>query len=142
MEIDTPHAVFWMQYGRQLNGSAGGPPRSFSLLVRLDSDRLRHTRTLFDDSMAVAVTLDDNRALHTSFGCTHFTAVQGLFFQRSLSVSVSDQVPLIHLLCGNDNFEAIACVQFLHQNRHVVFYGLLADLERNRDRFIRQPTQQ
>ena len=35
---------------------------------------------------------------------------------------------LNQLLRGNDNFQAATSAKFLHQNRHVVFDGLLTDL--------------
>jgi hypothetical protein len=47
---------------------------------------------------------------------------------RTCSPDKIVQFALSQRLCSNDDFQAISSVQFLHQDRHVVFDGLLADL--------------
>jgi hypothetical protein len=51
-------------------------------------------------------------------------------FERTVQFTLSQR------LCSNDDFQAITSVEFLHQDRHVVFDGLLADPKRNGDLLI------
>jgi hypothetical protein len=64
------------------------------------------------------------------FGSREQTRSQTCSPERTVRFALSQ------FLCGNDNFEAIASVKLLHENRHVILDSLFADLQRKSYLFI------